>query len=152
MEEIYFTTNTSNVHNVHGCLDWYATRPLRQKDTTVLRVRLRSNDKVLGQVVLETVEEPDGMVVWLFYLAVHPDYRKHGLGSKLVRNAVWKARKQGAILVSLHVQKEFEDTLIPWYKSLGFTEFERDKKCFDEMVMYIPLTDLRKIKNARKEV
>ena len=52
----------------------------------------------------------------IFDTAVHPEYRRHGLGNTLVRHAVELARQRGARW--LHV--DFASRLTEFYRKCGF--------------------------------
>ena len=63
-----------------------------------------------------------------FYLianvAVHPDYRRHGIARELTVQAMEHARKRGSPGVWLHVREE-NDQAQELYKSMGFVEHAR---------------------------
>lgn len=54
-------------------------------------------------------------------VAVHPDYRRQGIGRKLTEKAIETARQKHAPSVWLHVREENQPAL-DLYKSLGFQE------------------------------
>lgn len=63
----------------------------------------------------------DGRRGYIYYTAVHPDYRKHGIAKKLVDNAMNELSKLGINKVALVV---FEKNKIgnEFWENQGFTE------------------------------
>lgn len=70
-------------------------------------------------VVGTAVGGMDGINGWIYMVAVHPDVRRLGLGSRLVRAVETRLRKLGAVKVGLQVLSGHEE-LIVFYKSLGY--------------------------------
>ncbi|MEM7171798.1 MAG: GNAT family acetyltransferase [Pseudomonadota bacterium] len=82
--------------------------------TSQVIVALRGTDLV-GSVMAGY----DGHRGWLYYLAVSPDCRRHGIGRALVRHAEDWLADQGALKVQLMIRPEGHDTL-PFYADAGY--------------------------------
>jgi GNAT superfamily N-acetyltransferase len=74
-------------------------------------------DRLIGYV---NVAGDGGAHAFLLDPTVHPDFRRRGLGSALVRAAVQAATDAGATW--MHV--DFEPHLAPFYRALGFRHTE----------------------------
>jgi ribosomal protein S18 acetylase RimI-like enzyme len=61
----------------------------------------------------------DGHRGWLYYLAVTPEYRGNGLGSKLVHEAERRLAAQGCVKVQLMVRSD-NATALGFYDALGY--------------------------------
>lgn len=87
--------------------------------------KLRANDHLFfvaddeGQLVGTAMAGYDGHRGWLYAIAVHPDYRRTGLGSRLVRQAEEALVAAGCMKVNLQLLATNEATAA-FYKSLGY--------------------------------
>ncbi len=63
-------------------------------------------------------ENPSGLVAYMANVFTLPDYRRQGLASKLVREAIDDLKAQGILKILLHAS----DMAKPMYESLGFVE------------------------------
>ena len=61
----------------------------------------------------------DGHRGWLYAIAVHPDWRRTGLGSRLVRHAEQALASRGCMKVNLQLLASNEATAA-FYRSLGY--------------------------------
>jgi ribosomal-protein-alanine N-acetyltransferase len=89
------------------------------------------------------VVELDGKIVamivsWLILdelhiatIATHPDFRKQGIGKKLLTHALKSARDEGVTRSFLEV-RESNETAINMYKSFGFVEEGRRKEYYKD--------------------
>lgn len=82
-------------------------------------------EKVTGYVGSQTV------LGWtdMMNIAVHPDYRRRGIGEKLVRALEEKLREQGSECLTLEVRASNESAKALYFK-LGFTEVGRRKNYY----------------------
>jgi hypothetical protein len=79
-----------------------------------------SNDKITGTVMAGY----DGHRGWLYSVAVAPDNRRNGIGSRLVKHTVNALRQIGCMKVNLQVRAT-NTQVIAFYESLGFSTEER---------------------------
>ncbi|NWF63244.1 MAG: ribosomal protein S18-alanine N-acetyltransferase [Chloroflexi bacterium] len=91
------------------------------------------------------------MVAWMIIdefhvatIATHPDYRRRGIGKKLLIHALLAARKEGVLRAFLEV-RETNETALRMYRSLGFVEDGRRKAYYkdnQEDAVLMSLNDL----------
>lgn len=74
------------------------------------------DNKVVGCVYLV-----DDFLPFIFRLSVKKQYRKQGIGTMLIQEAVKRLRKHGHTEISLFVNAKKEE-LKKWYKKQGFKE------------------------------
>ncbi len=65
----------------------------------------------------------DGHRGWINYLAVAPEFQRHGYGKQLVYRAIEELKRLGCPKVNLQVRKS-NTSVIDFYKRLGFREDE----------------------------
>jgi GNAT superfamily N-acetyltransferase len=80
--------------------------------------------KIVGNVSLIPFIMHANRYYLIANVAVHPDYRRHGIARKLTLQAVDHARRRGAPRAWLHV-RENNEAAIQLYQSLGFQEQAR---------------------------
>jgi ribosomal protein S18 acetylase RimI-like enzyme len=80
--------------------------------------------KIVGNVSLIPFIMHANRYYLIANVAVHPDYRRHGIARKLTLQAVDHARRRGAPRAWLHV-RENNEAAIQLYRSLGFQEQAR---------------------------
>ncbi|KRP61479.1 acetyltransferase [Pseudomonas trivialis] len=61
----------------------------------------------------------DGHRGWLYSVAVHADYRRHGLGSSLVRHAEQALTALGCMKINLQISGGNE-AVVGFYEALGY--------------------------------
>jgi len=66
----------------------------------------------------------DGVRGWLYSVSVLEEYRREGVGAKLVQAVVAKLKEQGCIKVNLQVRAD-NTKVTNFYKTLGFKEEDR---------------------------
>lgn len=66
----------------------------------------------------------DGHRGWLYAVAVHPDYRRNGVGQALVQHAVSELQQLGCDKVNLQIRPD-NTAVAAFYQSLGFKVEER---------------------------
>jgi [ribosomal protein S18]-alanine N-acetyltransferase len=97
------------------------------------------------------------MIGWLIVdelhvatIATHPDYRRRGIGMRLLIHGLRAARDEGAIRAFLEV-RESNDAAIQMYRAVGFVEDGRRedyyKDNFEDAVL-MSLNDLRSLGDA----
>src|SRR5690606_11661158 len=64
-------------------------------------------------------------------IATHPEFRRQGIGKKLLTHALKSAREEGVIRSFLEV-RETNETAINMYKSFGFVEDGRRKEYYKD--------------------
>lgn len=77
-----------------------------------------------GRVVGTIIAGYDGVRGWVHRLAVHPDCRRHGLASKLMRRAELGLKKIGCAKLNLQVRASNLEVL-KFYRSLGYEVEDR---------------------------
>lgn len=75
----------------------------------------RGEDKVVGYIIYWKV----GDEVQVNNIAVHPDYRRRGLGEALLRHVIKRAKDQGVNFISLEVRRS-NLAAQSLYRKLGF--------------------------------
>lgn len=76
-----------------------------------------------GFIGCAAFESPDPTIAYLNRLSVLPQYRRRGIGEKLVRHVIEYSRDQETDLVSIGIIAKFTE-LKDWYIKLGFIEGE----------------------------
>lgn len=76
---------------------------------------------VLDTLVIATVMAGyEGHRGWLNYLAVSPEYQRHGIGRRMVEEATTLLQAAGCPKINLQIRTSNTD-VITFYKRLGFT-------------------------------
>ncbi|MEO1168924.1 MAG: GNAT family acetyltransferase [Pseudomonadota bacterium] len=71
-----------------------------------------------GTLIATVMVGFDGHRGWVYYLAVHPDYRREGLGRRLMDAAEAWLRERGAPKIQLMVRSDNAD-VIAFYEAMG---------------------------------
>jgi len=66
----------------------------------------------------------DGHRGWVHYLAVHPDHRRQGIGTALMRSVEERLTRMGCPKLNLQVRAT-NQVVLPFYKRLGYRVEER---------------------------
>ena len=74
-------------------------------------------EKVIGSIMVGY----EGHRGWLNYMAVLPEYQRHGYGRRLVEKAVYELKRLGCLKVNLQVRRS-NVSVVEFYKHLGFKE------------------------------
>ena len=77
-----------------------------------------------NQIIGSVIAGFDGHRGWLYYLAVHPSYRRKGIGTLLVRKALKELEKLDCLKVNLQIHGD-NKTVIDFYEKNGFLLEER---------------------------
>lgn len=75
----------------------------------------KENNQVIGTIIAGF----DGHRGWLYSLALHPQHRRKGIGSKLVKKAIGELKKLGCLKVNLQINSD-NDEVVEFYKKNGF--------------------------------
>jgi len=89
----------------------------------------KEGGKIIGYVGYQRVLD-EGHIT---NLAVHPDFRRHGIGRKLVEKSVEEAKSSGLKSLILEV-REKNTAAQKLYESLGFSNVGRRKGYYQEPV------------------
>ena len=65
--------------------------------------------------------------VWLEALFILPEHQRRGIGTRLVGEALWKARQTGVPVRCLVM--EFNPAAVAFYKQFGFVQYDVGKRC-----------------------
>jgi ribosomal-protein-alanine N-acetyltransferase len=101
---------------------------------------LKKGNTILGYIIMYSV----GNEVHILNIAVHPDYRKKGYGSKLVTHVLTHFRGSDVVEFFLEV-REGNSRAINLYKKYGFEVIGKRKKYYmetneDALVMQLTLS------------
>lgn len=77
-----------------------------------------------NQIIGSIIAGFDGHRGWLYSLAVHPSYRRRGIGTSLVRKALNELERLGCLKVNLQIDSD-NKSVIDFYKKNGFLVEER---------------------------
>jgi ribosomal protein S18 acetylase RimI-like enzyme len=82
----------------------------------------------------------DGHRGWIYSVAVHPNYRKQGIGSGLVAHAEQALGQKGCMKINLQIMQGNE-AVTGFYASLGYAEEQRvsmGKRIFENIPIVSP--------------
>lgn len=74
-----------------------------------------------GKIVGSIMAGYEGHRGWINYLAVVPEFQRHGYGEQLVHKAIEELKKMGCLKVNLQVRRS-NTSAIDFYKHVGFKE------------------------------
>lgn len=74
-----------------------------------------------GKMIGSVMAGYEGHRGWLNYLAVLPDYQRHGYGRRLVEKVIDELRKLGCLKVNLQVRRS-NVSVVDFYRRLGFKD------------------------------
>jgi ribosomal protein S18 acetylase RimI-like enzyme len=77
-----------------------------------------------GKIVGTAMSGYDGHRGWVYYVAVHPDYRRRGIGSALMRMVESTLMEIGCPKLNLQIRAENEPVKA-FYEALGYTVEDR---------------------------
>lgn len=73
------------------------------------------NNLVVGTVMVGF----DGHRGWIYSLAVKPDFRKKGIGTKLMKEAITQLKSLGCLKVNLQIEED-NSGVVDFYEKIGF--------------------------------
>lgn len=102
------------------------TRPWNDPEKDIRRkLKVQSDMFLVGEVDDEVVATAmagfDGHRGWINYLAIHPDYRRRGLGRQIVEHAERQLLRAGCPKINLQIRHDNTDA-ISFYESIGFRQ------------------------------
>ena len=80
----------------------------------------------------------DGHRGWIYSLAVSPEHRRHGVGTRLVRHVEARMSELGCPKVNLQINIDNRD-VVAFYESLGYRVEERI--CMGKVIPPMPDKD-----------
>lgn len=130
--------------DIRGCLDWNRSSFIFLKNDNDAIIRIRKGKELIGQLVIKTgIDHLENgntyplLEAWIYCFAIKPEYRKQGLGSKLLKRAEKYIKENCSCnCIKLHAQKEFENKLIPFYIDHGYYFIDIDPVCKNEPVFF----------------
>jgi ribosomal protein S18 acetylase RimI-like enzyme len=81
---------------------------------------VEENNQIIGTIIAGF----DGHRGWLYSLALHPQHRRKGIGSKLVKKSIKELKKLGCLKVNLQINSD-NDEVVEFYKKNGFLVEDR---------------------------
>lgn len=73
-----------------------------------------------GRILATVMAGYDGHRGWINYLAVHPEYRRSGIGRRMMAEAEMRLRAAGCPKINLQVRSR-NTAVIEFYRRIGFT-------------------------------
>lgn len=107
----------------------FADDPPHNEPSRVIEAKVAVDDLIFvadddGKLVGACMAGYDGHRGWLYAVSVATDYRRRGLGARLVRHAMRSLRDIGCIKVNLQIRSGNAE-VEAFYRSLGFDREER---------------------------
>jgi len=78
------------------------------------------NNLIVGTVMVGF----DGHRGWIYSLAVKPDFRKKGIGTQLMKEAINKLKSLGCLKVNLQIEED-NSGVVDFYEKIGFSIEDR---------------------------
>jgi len=77
--------------------------------------------EVNGDIVASVMGGYEGHRGWVNYLAVHPEYRRNGLGKEIMQEVEKRIKVKGCPKINLQVRATNHD-VIAFYQAIGFMD------------------------------
>ncbi len=102
--------------------DLYLAKMLENKSTLILGAI--ADDKVVGGLVAFEFNPIHGSKeLYIYDIAIHPDFQKQGIGKRLIEQLKIQAKQRG--VKTIFVEAETEDTgAVAFYRAIGGEEVE----------------------------
>ena len=90
-----------------------------------INMKIKNNDNLFfiaeeeNKIIGTIISGFDGHRGWLYSLAVNPDYRRKGIGTLLVKRALYELKNLGCLKVNLQIYEK-NKTVKDFYKKIGF--------------------------------
>ena len=96
----------------------------------IIDMKIKNNDGLFyvaeqdNKIIGTVISGYDGHRGWIYSLAVHPKFRRKGIGTSLVNKALIKLEKLGCLKVNLQINRD-NNNVIGFYEKNGFLTEER---------------------------
>lgn len=123
LREYNDTTDRAQVISLWRTVFGYETA--HNEPSLAIAKKLEANDHMLfvaameGRLIGTAMAGYDGHRGWLYAVAVHPDHRRSGLGTRLVRHAEGALVAAGCMKINLQLLSANEATAA-FYQSMGY--------------------------------
>jgi len=93
-------------------------------------MKIKQNDGLLfvaednNQIIGTIIAGFDGHRGWLYSLALHPQHRRKGIGTQLVKKAIRELKKLGCLKVNLQINSDNAE-VVEFYKKNDFLVEDR---------------------------
>lgn len=103
--------------------------PPHNEPASVIERKLAIDDLIFvaednKKVIAACIAGYDGHRGWLYAVAVSQDYRRKGIGTKLIKTAIEALKVLGCIKINLQIRATNKE-VAEFYQSLGFTPEDR---------------------------
>ena len=88
---------------------------MKTKQNDGLFFVVEENHQIIGTIIAGF----DGHRGWLYSLALHPQHRRKGIGTQLVKKAIGELKKLGCLKVNLQINSD-NNEVVEFYKKNGF--------------------------------
>jgi ribosomal protein S18 acetylase RimI-like enzyme len=133
MNEITITLFSNAAHRAEVITLWktvFGYQAAHNQPSLVIDKKLAVDDRLFfvalvgGEVVGTAMAGYDGHRGWIYSVAVAAAFRKHGIGSRLVRFAERALIDKGCVKINLQIV-EGNESVIAFYESLGYSVEKR---------------------------
>jgi N-acetylglutamate synthase-like GNAT family acetyltransferase len=101
----------------------------KQEDSARHYLAIDAGNKVLATGRIHSLEAATAQIR---YMAVHPDYQRHGLGQRLLKALEADARHYGERHIILHAR----ENSVEFYRHCGYRVIRRSHRLFDAIQHY----------------
>ena len=92
---------------------------------TAINMKTKQNDGLFfvteedNQIIGTIIAGFDGHRGWLYSLAVHPQNRRKGIGTQLLKKAIEELKRLGCLKINLQINSD-NNEVVEFYKKNGF--------------------------------